>query len=165
MLDRLQCDNVLGHLVLTRIAADLLDMTRLHQVSNHLMREGEQIERSLDKVVEAAVAISGANKGYVQFVDPGSGTLALAAQRGFDEHSLKLFQKVQETSGMGSAERMIVEDLRADGKLPGQLSRGLIDAGVCAVTSTPLLSSTGNVLGIVSTLFDAPHYPDEREFD
>lgn len=45
MLDRLQCDNVLGHLVLTRIAADLLDMTRLHQVSNHLMREGEQIER------------------------------------------------------------------------------------------------------------------------
>jgi hypothetical protein len=59
MLDRLQCDNVLGHLVLTRIAADLLDMTRLHQVSNHLMREGEQIDSSLDKVVEAAVAIRG----------------------------------------------------------------------------------------------------------
>jgi hypothetical protein len=45
----------------TRIASDLLDMTRLQQVSNHLMQEGGQIEKSLDKVIETAVAISGAN--------------------------------------------------------------------------------------------------------
>jgi two-component sensor histidine kinase len=147
----------------TRIAADLLDMTRLHQVSNHLMLEGEKIEKSLDKVIETAVAISGANKGYVEFLDPGTGTLVLAAQRGFDEPSLKLFRQVRETTGVGSAERTIIEDLRTEEKLPGQISRGLVNAGMCAVTSTPLLSSTGNVLGIVTTLFDTPHYPGERE--
>jgi two-component sensor histidine kinase len=58
---------------------------------------------------------------------------------------------------------MIIEDLRTDGKLSAQLSRGLVDAVVRAVTTTPLLSSTGNVLGIVSILFDTPHHPGERE--
>jgi two-component sensor histidine kinase/integral membrane sensor domain MASE1 len=147
----------------TRIAADLLDMTLLHQVSNHLMRQREQIEKSLDKVIETAVAISGANKGCVEFLDPGTGTLVLAAQRGFDEPSLKLFRQVRETTGVGSAERTIIEDLRTEEKLPGQSSRGLVDAGIRAVISIPLLSSTGNVLGIVTTVFDTPHYPDERE--
>jgi two-component sensor histidine kinase/integral membrane sensor domain MASE1 len=146
-----------------RIAADLLDMTRLHQVSNHLMQEGGQIEKSLDKVIEAAVAISGANRGYLQFLNPATGTLMLAAQRGFTEPALKLFHQIRETSGVASAHRMIIEDLRTDEKLSAQLSRGLVDAGVRAVTTTPLLSSTGKVLGIVSTLFDTPHHPGERE--
>ena len=146
-----------------RIAADLLDMTRLQQVSNNLMQEGGQIEKSLDKVIEAAVAISGANKGYLQLLNPGTGTLMLAAQRGFNEPSLKLFQQIQETSGVSSAHRMIIEDLRTDGKPFAQLSQELIDAGVRAVAATPLLSSTGNVLGLVSTFFDTPHHPSERE--
>jgi two-component sensor histidine kinase/integral membrane sensor domain MASE1 len=144
-----------------RIAADLFDMTRLHQVSNHLMQEGGQIEKSLDKVIEAAVAISGANRGYLQFLDPATGTVMLAAQRGLNEP--ELFQQIRETSGVAATHRMIIEDLRTDEKLSAQLSRGLVDAGVRAVTATPLLSSTGNVLGIVSTLFDTPHHPSERE--
>jgi two-component sensor histidine kinase/integral membrane sensor domain MASE1 len=144
-----------------RIAADLFDMTRLHQVSNHLMQEGGQIEKSLDKVIEAAVAISGANRGYLQFLDPATGTVMLAAQRGLNEP--ELFQQIRGTSGVAATHRMIIEDLRTDEKLSAQLSRGLVDAGVRAVTATPLLSSTGNVLGIVSTLFNTPHHPSERE--
>jgi two-component sensor histidine kinase/integral membrane sensor domain MASE1 len=147
----------------SRIAADLLDMTRLHQVSNHLMQEGAQIEKSLDKVIEAAVAISETKRGYIQFLNPATGTLMVAAQRGLNESFLKLFQQIRETSDVDSAHRMIVEDLRTDGKLSSQISRVFIYAGVRAITTTPLLSSTGNVLGIVSTLFDTPHRPGERE--
>jgi two-component sensor histidine kinase/integral membrane sensor domain MASE1 len=146
-----------------RIAADLLDMTRLHQVSDHLMQERGPVERSLDKVIDAAVAISEANRGTLQFLSPATGTLMLVAQRGFDEPSLKLFQQMQETSGLRSVHRVIIEDLRTDTKLSAELSQGFIDAGVRAVTITPLLSSTGKVLGIVSTFFDTPHRPGERE--
>jgi GAF domain-containing protein len=39
----------------------------------------------------------------------------------------------------------------------------LIEAGVPAVLSTPLISSTGRLLGIVSTHFSEPHRPTERE--
>ena len=147
----------------TRIATDLRDMTRLHEVSDQLMQEGGQIEKSLDKVIKAAVVISGANKGYLQFLNLATGTLMLAAQRRFHESSLKWLQQIEETSGLRSTRRMIIEDLRNDGKLSGQLCRGLLDAGVQAIVATPLLSSTGNVLGTVSTLFDTPHHPDERE--
>jgi two-component sensor histidine kinase/integral membrane sensor domain MASE1 len=147
----------------TRIATDLRDMTRLQEVSEQLMQEGGQIEKSLDKVIEAAVMISGANKGYLQFLNPATGTLMLAAQRGFHEPSLKWLQQIEETSGIRSTRRMIIEDLRNDVKLTGRLSRGLLDAGVHAIVATPLLSSTGNVLGTVSTLFDIPHHPHERE--
>jgi two-component sensor histidine kinase/integral membrane sensor domain MASE1 len=147
----------------TRIATDLRDMTRLQEVSEQLMQEGGQIEKSLDKVIETAVAISGANKGYLQFLNPATGTLMLAAQQGFHEPSLKWLQQIEETSGLRSTRRMIIEDLRNDVKLSAQLSRGLLDAGVQAIVATRLLSSTGNVLGTVSTLFDTPHRPDERE--
>src|SRR5207249_6670536 len=39
----------------------------------------------------------------------------------------------------------------------------LLDAGVRAVQSTPFLSSTGNLLGMISTYFRIPHRPSERE--
>jgi two-component sensor histidine kinase/integral membrane sensor domain MASE1 len=147
------------------IAADLHDMTRLNQVSNHLMREGGWIEKSLDKVIEAAIAISGADKGDVQLLDPDSGTFAIAAQRGFDEASLKSFQQTQrDASTLKSAKRVIVEDVRSDENFAGQPSqRWRIDAGVRAVTSTPLLSSTGTLLGMISAHFEIPHRPSERE--
>jgi integral membrane sensor domain MASE1 len=72
----------------TRIATDLRDMTRLQEVGEQLMREGGQIEKSLDKVIEAAVMIS--------VLNPATGALMLAAQRGSNEPSLKLFQQIQE---------------------------------------------------------------------
>lgn len=146
-----------------RITADLLGMIRLNQVSNYLMREGDWIKESLDKVIEAAIAISGADKGNVQLLNPDSGTLTLGAQRGFDEPSLRFFQQVHEASAIKSAKRMIVEDVRTNKNFSDELSQGLIDAGVQAVTSTPLLSSTGNLLGIISTTFNTLHYPSERE--
>ena len=77
----------------SRIAADLLDMTRLHQVSDHLMQKGAQIEKSLDKVIEAAVAISETKRGYIQFLNPATGALMVAAQRGLNESFLKLVNK------------------------------------------------------------------------
>jgi two-component sensor histidine kinase len=39
----------------------------------------------------------------------------------------------------------------------------LARAGVRAVISTPLMSSTGNLLGMISTHFREPHHPSERE--
>ena len=46
----------------------------------------------------------------------------------------------------------------------GQESLGVsLDAGVRAVQSTPLLSSGGTILGMISTHYCEPHRPSERE--
>ena len=151
-----------------RIAADLADMTRLNQLSNRLVREGSDHNRNLNAVLDTAIAIAGADKGNLQLLDPTTGALSIAAQRGFEEPFLNFFAAVRDdasacAAAMKSGERVIVEDVRESEIFAAQPSKEvLLDAGVRAVTSTPLLASTGNLLGMISTHFAKPHRPDER---
>ena len=151
------------------IAADLRDMTLLNQLSNRLVRESSDHDRNLNAVVDTAIAITGADKGNLQLLDSTTGALTIAAQCGFEEPFLKFFASVRDdasacATAMRSGERVIVEDVQQSEIFAGQPSKDvLIDAGVCAVTSTPLLASTGNLLGMISTHFATPHRPNERE--
>ena len=151
------------------IAADLRDMTLLNQLSNRLVREGSDFDRNLNAIVDAAIAITGTDKGNLQLLDPTTRILTIAAQRGFEDPFLKFFASVRDdasacAAAMRSGGRVIVEDVRESEIFAGQPSKdALIDAGVCAVTSTPLLASSGNLLGMISTHFAAPHRPSERE--
>jgi PAS domain S-box-containing protein len=151
------------------IAADLRDMTLLIQLSNRLVREGSDFDRNLNEVVDTAVAITGADKGNLQLLDPTRRVLTIAAQRGFGEPFLKFFASVRDdasacAAAMKSGKRVIVEDVRESEIFAGQPSKEvLLDAGLRAVTSTPLMASTGNLLGMISTHFATPHRPNERE--
>jgi PAS domain S-box-containing protein len=153
----------------TRIVTDLCDMTRLNQLSNKFVREGAQINDNLNAVVETAIAISGADKGNVQLFNSDTGALKIAAHRGFETPFVKFFEHVRDdgsacASAMRSGERVIVEDVTMSDIFAEQPSKNvLIDAGVHAVISTPLISSRGELLGIVSTHFGKPHRPEERE--
>jgi len=151
-----------------RIAVDLDDMTRLNHLSNRLMREGGEVDKCLAEVVETAVAMSGADKGNIQLLDPGSGALTIAAQRGFGEPFLKFLEHVRDEAATFAAtcsgERVIVEDVTLSDIFIGQpAQKVLLDAGVRAVISTPLTSSTGNLSGMISIYFARPHRPSERQ--
>jgi PAS domain S-box-containing protein len=151
-----------------RIAADVRDMGQLIQLSNRLVREGSDFNGNLNAVLDTAIAITGAVKGSLRLLDPTKAVLILAAQRGFGEAYLNLFaaMPVEDSTyaaAMQSGERSIIEDMRESEILAGHPSKEvLLDAGVRAVTSTPLLASTENLLGMISTHFDKPHRPDER---
>src|SRR5215469_8687426 len=144
-------------------------MTRLNQLSNRLVRESSDHKRNLNAIVDTAIAIAGAAKGNLQLFDPTTGMLTIAAQRGFEEPFLNFFAAVRDdasacAAAMKSGARVIVEDVRESEIFADQSSRQvLLDAGVWAVTSTPLLASTGSLLGMVSVHFGRPHYPAERE--
>jgi len=65
---------------------------------------------------------------------------------------------------MKTRERVIVEDVLESTLLSGTSSlQVLLNAGVRAVQSTPLISSSGNLLGMISTHYAAPYRPRERE--
>jgi len=152
-----------------RTAADLHAMTRLNEVANRCIGERNELHKCLVDIVETAIAITGADKGNVQLLDSASGALTIAAQRGFEEPFLKFFANVRNDasacgSAMQSGESVIVEDVTRSQIFACQTSLSvLLDAGVRAVQSTPLLSSTGNLLGMISTYFRIPHRPSERE--
>jgi PAS domain S-box-containing protein len=152
-----------------RIAADLEAMTLLQKVGALCAKADNGYDECLDEIVAAAVALTGADKGNIQLLDD-SGALRIAAQVGFDEPFLSFFAVVRgETASacgaaMRCAERMIVEDVTQSEVFAGQPSlQALLEAGVRAVQSTPLTSSAGNVLGMISTHYCRPHRPGERE--
>jgi PAS domain S-box-containing protein len=152
-----------------RMAADLWAMTMLREVGSLCEREGKNFDRCLHEILDAAIAIAGAHKGNIQLLEPETGAFTIAAQRGFGPAFLEYFQSVRDdasacAAAMRSGERVVVEDVAASRIFVGQTSKDvLLDAGVRAVISTPLMRSAGNVLGMISTHFREPHQPCERE--
>jgi PAS domain S-box-containing protein len=119
-----------------RISADLLDTTRLVQLSNRLVREGSDHPGNLNAVVDTAIAITGAVKGTVRLIDPTKELLILAAQRGFEEPFLHFFAAMPVgasayAAAMKSGERVIIEDMRESKLLAGHPAKEvLLDAKV-----------------------------------
>jgi hypothetical protein len=109
-----------------RIAADLDAMKRLHRVGIECASAENALKYCLEVILEAAVAIAGANKGTLHLFDQTSGTLTIAGHLGFEEPFLKYFASVSEgTSACGiamkSGERVVVEDVTQNEYSPGAL--------------------------------------------
>lgn len=67
---------------------------------------------------------------------------------------------------MEKASRIVVPDVANDAMFAGTPAlEVMLEAHALAVQSTPLVSASGAVLGVVSTHYDRPHRPDERELD
>jgi PAS domain S-box-containing protein len=151
-----------------QLAADLGQMVRLHEISTRFVREGD-VHALLEELLDGALAITGADRGGIQLVDPKSEVMRIAVQRGFDSGLLAFFDQVpaQEAAcaqGIASNGRLMVEDVASDPFFEGQEGRRLLlEAGILAMQSTPLLSRSGKLLGLLSTHFRQRHRPAERE--
>jgi PAS domain S-box-containing protein len=150
-----------------QLRADLEAMTRLHELGSLFVREGN-LEPVLVEIVDAAIAISGADFGNIQLLDAESTDLMIVAHRGFPDWWLEFWNSVSKGHGVcGTAlergERVIVEDVEGSPIFAGtpalEIQRR---AGVRAVQSTPLLSRSSKPLGMFSTHWRKPGRPDER---
>ena len=151
-------------------AFDYEAMSRLHDVGLLCVRSGPYFAENLSKILGAAMWISGADKGTLQLFDEAPDTLKLMAHRGFDTPFLEFMTTLQRDQAFASGAalkagaRVVVEDVANDGIFAGQPSLAIfLDAGVRALQSTPLVSSTWTVLGMVTTYFTRVHRPSDRE--
>jgi len=155
--------------ILEHSAADLKAMRRLNEIGTRCAKDGNDVVGCLGDILNVAVEISGADKGNIQLLDNESGKLTLAAQTGFEEPFLEFFAYFDSDSSacgraMRSHQRIIVEDITESEIFAGKPSLELLlDAGVRAVQSTPLISSAGTLLGIISTHFETTRRPTEQE--
>ena len=155
--------------ILEHSAADLKAMRRLNEIGARCAKDGHDIDGCLGEVLNVAMEICGADKGTVQLVDTESGGLRLTAHRGFDAPFLEFFADVNRPDSacgraMQTQQRVIVEDITQSEIFADQSSlEPMLDAGVRAVQSVPLISSTGNLLGMISTHFAEPHRATEQE--
>ena len=153
-----------------QMTAELEDMRRLNELSTLLVREENKFETCYDQITKTAIAISGADKGNLQLFDETSRSLRIVAQQGFQEEFLKFFESVDDHAAascgtaMVSSEQVVVDDVLTSKIFVGQpAQKVLLDAEVRAVMSTPLRSSKGNLLGIISTHYSKPGHPSERQ--
>jgi len=155
--------------ILEHSAADLKAMRRLNEIGTLCANDGDETVPILGEILKVAIEISGADKGNIQLLDPRSGKLTLVAHRGFDAPFLEFFEVVDdEGSACGVAlqshQRVIVEDITNSEIYAGKASLvAMREANVLAVQSLPLMSSSGKVLGIISTHFSNTHRPSEQE--
>jgi two-component sensor histidine kinase len=152
------------------VRAELENMRRLNELSTVLMREENKFETCCDEITRTAIAISGADKGNLQLFDETLGSLRIIAQQGFQERFLKFFEHVDDHvaascgTAMATNEQVIVDDVLTSKIFVGQPAQEvLLDAEVRAIISTPLSSSKGGLLGVISTHFSRPGHPSERQ--
>ena len=153
----------------TRLEAELEAMTRLQQIGSLCAETEADFHECLGHLVEAAVALTGADKGNIQLLDEKTGSLKLAAHCGFSERFLHYFGEIRrQTSTCGttlrSGQRTFVEDVSESPLFIGTESLEVLqEEGVRAIQSTPLRSSTGRVLGMISTHCSRPRHFSETE--
>ena len=96
--------------------------------------------------------------------------MVIESHRGFSEVFLDFFKAVHNHTAaacgtaMEKGRRTVVEDITKSELFRGTPALAVLaDEGVRAVQSTPLVSSAGTVLGMISTHFSEPHSLAERE--
>ena len=151
-----------------RLALELAATTRLQQVSTLLVQAGD-ISTLLNEMLDAAIELSHADMGNIQLLEHG--VLRIVAQRGFEPPFLDFFSGVHgDIAACGAAlqraERIIVEDVSRSELFAGTPALPvLLAANVMAVQSTPLVTRSGQILGMFSTHYKASYRPGDHELE
>jgi PAS domain S-box-containing protein len=150
-----------------QLESDLDAMTRLQKLGTLFVSE-RNLGVVLEAIVDAAVAISRADFGTIQLLDPQSSVLKIVAHRGFPRSWIDFWDRVSAGRGTcGTAltrgERIIVDNVEESPIFAGTPALEIqLKAGVRAVQSTPLISRSGAIIGMFSTHYKLPHRPDDR---
>lgn len=152
-----------------QLSADLTAMTSMQELSTRLVQAGD-ISTLLHGILDAAMEITRADMGNVQLLEQG--VLKIIVQRGFQAPFLDFFNQVHNGqasacgAAMHSAERVIIEDVENSPIFAAPAVADVMRAAnVRAVQSTPLISRSGQLVGMFSTHYHAaPRRPSAREF-
>ena len=149
--------------------AQLDSALQLQKISTLLIQEGN-IEFLYDRVLDAAVNLLSADRGSLQVFSAQRNGLELLAYRGFHPDSVRSWQFVSSGStttcgiALFSGARVIIDDIN---NCHFNMSADNRDAyrrsGIRAVQSTPLISRSGELLGMISTHWCTPHLLTEDE--
>lgn len=139
---------------------------RMHVLAGAVC-ESSRTEVLLERALEGAISLIGADLGNIQLPAPSEGALRIATEAGFCSEFLEHFAVVDDdSSACGRAAsrhaQTVIVDVNQDAAFA--LHREIAAASrFRAVQSTPLLDHTGCLRGVISTHFRDPHHPSSRD--
>lgn len=155
-----------------RLQVELAAVKELQRISTELIRE-QDIERLYANLVDAAATLMRSDFATMQMLHPDRGErgeLEMLAHRGFDPEAIKFWDWVRADSGctcgmaLSTGQRAVATDIETCDFMAGTPDKDeLLRCGVQAAQSTPLMSRSGRLLGMISTHWRAPHTPSESD--
>jgi GAF domain-containing protein len=132
---------------------DLAAMTHMQHLSTRLVG-ARDVTKLLGEIVAVAVEITGDDKGNIQLLEEG--ILRIVARKNFNQPFLDFFKEVHDGhaacgAALDKGGRFVIENV-ADSEIYNGAARGaMLDAHALGVQSTPLVTRSGEILGMFST--------------
>src|SRR5262249_20808137 len=145
-------------------ADELAAMVRLQELSTRLVATDDS-SSLLQEICDAAIAMTGAEMGNIRLFDRDGTTLSDAASRGLDPEYLDVFGTLEITRlrPVGGHKRLVIEDSATTKHASTRYLDSAKRAGIRSSQLTPLVSRSGQMLGVLSTHYRAPHRFPERD--
>jgi PAS domain S-box-containing protein len=144
------------------------DWEQLHKISTLLTPEGS-LDSLYNRILDAAVVLMSSNMASMQLLDPERNQLRLLAWKGFHPQSASFWEWVYLDSAstcglaLSAGSRVVVPDVETCDFMAGTAHlEEYRRSNIRAVQSTPLVSRSGELLGMISTHWHEPHRPTER---
>ena len=148
------------------LTAELDAARRLQLVATQLIH-APGIEALYEQILDTAMAVLRSDLASIQMFDPDrgpDGELRLLGQRGFSDEAIDRWEWVRPdmcttcAEALRAGRRVAVADVRNCEFMAGSADlEGYLGGGILAVQSTPLISRSGSLLGMVSTHWREPH--------
>src|SRR6516162_4983982 len=139
----------------------------LHEISTLLIQEGN-LDSLYNRILDAAMSVMSSDMASMQLLDPERNQLQLLAWKGFHPQSAIFWKWVHldsaSTCGLAlfAGSRMVVPDVETCDFMAGTADLDEYRrSNIRAVQSTPLVSRSGQLLGMISTHWREPHQPTE----
>lgn len=155
-----------------QLQAELNDTRLLQRISSMLIK-GDSCQEIYEEIIDAAVSIMRSDFASMQMLYPergACGELRLLGFRGFTPEVATFWEWVTADSkcscgaALRARNRVVVPDVEAcdfmGGSEDGAAYRA---AGIRAVQTTPLISRSGELVGMISTHWRKCHQPSERD--
>jgi GAF domain-containing protein len=145
-------------------------MTPMSRSLVHKLREFTDPQAILDCALAHCLDLCGTELGNIQLIDWKRGYLEIKSQQGFREEFLMFFERVTAKEGSACARALrtlhpvLIEDVMMDDDFAPYRSIAY-RSGFRAVLSTPVVSSSGATLGILSMHFATPRRPNQKTMD
>jgi CheY-like chemotaxis protein len=150
------------------LSRQLINMHRLHKLALELT-DVRELRPAIQSILQTLVDLQEAKYGIVILYDETSKELYEIANVGFNREFINVcahFQTEEHLALCGNAfaegQRVVVEDTETDLRFTA-FRHISVQMGFRAVHTTPICSSDGKVLGMMSTHFEEPHAPSQQE--
>lgn len=152
-----------------KLAVDLIVMQRLYDLHSRPANETD-LKTALHEILVAACEFTHTSRGCIQLVSHNGESLEMFAWYGyaddnpFIEHFRHQGSKPACDTARQQLRRLIIEDVENFAPLAGTKDREIALAeNIRATQSTPMISRSGEMVGVLNTQFDRPHRSSDAE--